>query len=165
MSVTVGLHNPVYATAPSFFAATDDLPAFTSISIRTNTGAVLPVYGDNMRIRAMADAINNPTPDLLAAIDPRLEDVSQNEPGRFVYRECEIERNPRGIYDWTLRGGDCGSALTLIGALDDIDEYLLDDMPDDDDPQHHADMQEMADDDRTHALRERRDEAAIDAAE
>jgi len=156
MSVTVGLHNPISATAPNFFAATDDRPAFTSISIRTNTGAVLPVYGDNMRIRAMADAINNPAPDLLAALDPRLEDVSQNEPGRFVYRECEIDPHPRGGFDWNLPGGDCGSAPTLIAALDDIDECLLDEQREA--AQHHADMQEMADDDRAHAMRERRAE-------
>ena len=162
MSVTVGLHNPISATAPNFFAATDDRPAFTSAVIHTRTGAALPVYGDSLRIRAMADALNRPTPDLLAAIDPRLEDVSQERHGEFIYRECLVTQNPNGGFDWCDPDqggfGTNGCAETLFAAMDDIDEYRLDDMPEDDDPLDHAAMQEMADDDRAHAMMERRDE-------
>jgi hypothetical protein len=142
-----------------FFVPPDDNHAdgFHVLTMTDDRGS-MDIYTTSLRAAAIEAAFNNPTPDLLAAIDPRLEDVSQNETGRFVYRECEIDPHPRGGFDWNLPGGDCGDAPTLIAALDDIDECLLDDEPEDDDPQRHAEMQEMADDDRAHALMERRAE-------
>lgn len=154
---SISSHRPFEMSV--FFVPPDDNHAdgFHVLTMTDDRGS-MDIYTTSLRAAAIEAAFNNPTPDLLAAIDPRLEDVSQNETGRFVYRECEIDPHPRGGFDWNLPGGDCGDAPTLIAALDDIDECLLDDEPEDDDPQRHAEMQEMADDDRAHALMERRAE-------
>ena len=115
--------------------------------------------------RQPADAVNQPVPDLLVDVDPRLGEIEQIGAHKYRYGDYIIRpENPAvpGIYwswiDGKRGGGEPeheGICESILACLNACDEHAAEMVEQEAEAERQAGLREMADDDKAHAAAER----------
>lgn len=162
MTLQIGLHNLAKAKFTEFLS---EGRRCGSVTITCTSGGEITLFDTPRKARAIADAVNQPVPDLLCDIDARLGELKQIGAHKYIYgdyiianRDALIPGTLWGWIDGKRGGGEAdheGTCNSLLECLDECDEHFEEMEEREAEAKREAALREAADDDRAHAQRER----------
>ena len=162
MTLQIGLHNLAKAKFNEF---TSGGRLHGSAEITCTRGGEITLFDTPLKARAIADAVNQPVPDLICDVDARLGELTQIGEHEYRYGDYAIHKLnapiPGTLWGWIddRRGGGEveheGTCFSILGCLDECDEHRDEMAEREVDAERDAAMREMADDDRAHAAMDR----------